>query len=567
MATGLAPHLEHMMLSGESVIDGPELIWQQDFRETGAAATSNGYSHRKWATFPQFDNVSVDIYRKILDGTVRIPTRKEVIDRTKFVIVNDMTSGSADDMYASPTTLFEGVYRMDGDGNLRDNRSFFKKTGRYPSIPTVFALADDAAKSFKVQIKKSAYAGRWPSITAKVAELDAEFPQEYTGTLFAGRHENGWVIYNPFKDGKAATANIPFKYNTCGSMDITFQLYSAGVVKETADKVSFYLNNYDNVLNTGLKTDEIRINGCASQPTYTFKDRASHAASNVTSSYADGTLTLTIRHNGALDLSVNCSGTATGRLTKFTEAVLVKPELPPVYIGPRQYEAENWEYKSINRITANGTGGSIRNYQGLGYMNFGTNAGAAVRATVNARYSGTFMLQTRYAVTGSDVSTVDLYVNESKIASPLFTKTPTLADWGSKTQEVTLKAGVNTIEFKANAAAASALYFDNIILTGDSSMVTGSRNPEKDIHASCKSAPAVTVRVHRNALIVKAGGAQGELLHVALYTTDGKKVFQNYVQANREIHFEKGKTLGTGVYYMVVTTKNRKRVISPVFKL
>lgn len=33
------------------------------------------------------------MFRKIIDGTIRIPSRKEVIDRTKLVILQDVYSG------------------------------------------------------------------------------------------------------------------------------------------------------------------------------------------------------------------------------------------------------------------------------------------------------------------------------------------------------------------------------------------------------------------------------------------------------------------------------------------
>ncbi len=261
MASGIAPHLEHIMLTGETVIDGPELIMTQTARELSTAATPDGFTRRRWEFYPQFHNVNIDLFRKIIDGTIRIPSRQEVINRTKVVIINDINSGSNQDQYSSPQTLFEGLYRMDGDGNYELNRSFFKKTGRYPAIPTVFQLDDVPANSFQVKINKSAYATRWPNITAKTNELNSLFPSEYTGTLYAGRHENGWVIYNPLKVDQTASANIPFKYNTCSSMDLTFSQYTGAVVKETANQVDLYLNNYDQVLNTGLKTDIIRING------------------------------------------------------------------------------------------------------------------------------------------------------------------------------------------------------------------------------------------------------------------------------------------------------------------
>ena len=162
MATAGAPQLEHMMLTGQTVVDGPELIWTQCFREISAGSTTDGYSMRRWNTFPQFDNVSVDLFRKVLDGTVRIPSRKEVIDRTKVVVINNVNSGGVDTVYSSPDTQFEGLYRMDGDGNLLNNKTFFKKTGRYPAVPTVFALDDADANSFPVKVNRSAYASRWP---------------------------------------------------------------------------------------------------------------------------------------------------------------------------------------------------------------------------------------------------------------------------------------------------------------------------------------------------------------------------------------------------------------------
>ena len=155
-----------------------------------------------------------------------------MIDRTKFVIINDVNSGSADTIYSSPDTLFEGLYRMDGDGNLLNNKTFFKKTGRYPTVPTVYQLDDAAAQSFQIKVNKSAYSSRWPTIAAKTNEFNTLFPQEYTGDLYAGRHENGWVIYNPYKTGQVASNSIPFKYNTCDHVELTFSQYTSGVMKE-----------------------------------------------------------------------------------------------------------------------------------------------------------------------------------------------------------------------------------------------------------------------------------------------------------------------------------------------
>jgi hypothetical protein len=471
--TGAAPIIEHVMLTGETVIDGPELIWQQCIRELSTGTTSDGFTTRRWDFYPQFNNISIDIFRKILDGTIRIMSRREVIDRTKLVIINDVTSGTDVDKYSSPSTLYEGLYRMDNftDPNLLLwNRNWYKKTGRYPAIPVVYQLNGTDANSFQVKVNKSAYSTRWSTTTAKVNEFNTLFPQEYTGTIYASRHQNGWVIYNPYKTATTATGNIPFKYNTCTSIDLTLAQYTSGVIKEISNKVTFYLTNYDNT-NTALKTDVIKINGCSAQPTYSYTDRVSHSASTITTSYSGGVFTLNVTHNGPLDITVNCSGTATGRLTSYTTATISSPSQPTVYTGPRQYEAEIFDYKSIAGNVTNGVGKGISNYTGLGYLQFGTNSAASVRATVKAQSSATYNLAIKYSTTGGNVTTIDLYVNGTKVATPAFAQTSTYSDWGTNNQSITLNAGTNTIELRANATGARTIYFDNIVVTASSTNV------------------------------------------------------------------------------------------------
>lgn len=464
MATQGAPFLEHIMLTGQTVFDGPELIWTQCFRELSASATDNGFTMRRWGTFPQFDNVSIDLFRKVIDGTVRIPSRREVIDRTKVVVINNVNSGSADAIYSSPDSLFEGLYRMDGDGNLRNNKSFFKKTGRYPTVPTAYQLDGVDANAFQVKLNKSDYVGRWPNVASKQDEFNALFPQEYTGDIYAGRHENGWVIYNPYKTSQTATGSIPFKYNTCERMELALSQYTAGVVKEYANRLTLYLSNYDNVVDTGLKTDTFTIHGATSEPAFSWADRGSHQPSIVTKSWVDGIFKLTIQHNGAIDITVNCAGTANGRLTSFTPSSIAKPAPPPPFAGPRQYEAECFDHKGIGGIVSGGQNGNIRSYRGQGYVNFGTGSTAAIRDTVSVLVSGNYRLETRYAVTGADIGTVDLYVNGQKVSTPAFNRTPTLSEWAVQTVEIALNAGFNTIEFRSSVARPSSLYFDSIVV-------------------------------------------------------------------------------------------------------
>jgi len=173
--------------------------------------------------------------------------------------------------------------------------------------------------------------------------------------------------------------------------------------------------------------------------------------------------TLTVRHNGPLDITVNCAGTASDRLTDYTPAVVAAPAKPLIYPGALQYEGECFDYKSISGIVKGGNSGSVRNYTGQGYLRFGTNSAASVRSHVKVLESDIYRLETRYSNTGADRSNIHLYVNGSYVATPVFTNTPSYSDWAINTQFISLNAGTNAVEFRAQGTGES-VYFDNIVV-------------------------------------------------------------------------------------------------------
>lgn len=193
----------------------------------------------------------------------------------------------------------------------------------------------------------------------KLRELNRVFPQEYTGDLFAGRNENTWVTYNPWNSVKSA--NIPFKYNTCESMDLTFETFACALFREYSDKVTCYLNKYQT---DGKKTKSvITINGAAGRPQVTVTPRA-EASVSFNEEWADGKYTLTVTHNGPADITFNCSGSATGRQTDFTPSSIQLPASPMLYNGARQSEAEVWDFKNVGQRITQGYPEPIRLYTG-----------------------------------------------------------------------------------------------------------------------------------------------------------------------------------------------------------
>lgn len=464
MSTGLPIYFERMVLNGATVIDGPELTPQDCILEGDAAETEDGFTTRTWYNTDAFDNVAMDSFMKMIDGTFRIPTRDEVIDRTKVIIVNDVTNGDIDAKYSTPVDLFKGLYETENDGGLRDNYDLYKSTGRYPTIPMSHTLSNDLSYDFEIVVNKSEYKTYWATIDDKIADLNELFPEEYTGDMYAAHYDNVWVTYNPYKANKTASANIPLQYNTCDSIDLEYSRYTTGVIKETADSLNVYLNNYDdnNVLKG--KTDVIVINGASSEPTVTYTDRGVRTLkANIKTTWENGTLTIEVTHNGAVELEIKCSGNATGRATAPGEVKMVAPEAAPDYYGTLQHEAELFDYIGVNQVVKNGSRAGIDSYTAQGYMILGNDVDAELKETVLIDNAGTYNLQLRYS-TNTDNSNVTLYVNGKKVALPPMGATLSLEDWLTVSCDVSLKKGENTIELRSKSGADSILYIDNFTL-------------------------------------------------------------------------------------------------------
>ena len=466
--TGMPIHAERMIMNGATIIDGPELVWADDFGESwGGIKDSEGYTCRNWYTRDQYVNTTLSFFEKIIDGTYRIPTRQEVIDRTQYVIIQDVSSGNDHQKYSTYETLFEGLYRMPGDGNLWDNTNLYKSTGRYPTIPTVYALKDDIAKSFKYQLKQSELSSRWSSISAKQTEFNNVFGSEYTGNCYAGRYNNTWVTYNNDKRGSNKGALLNLQYNTCDTLDVNFNAYGNAIINEYSDHIDIYADNFDNKNQTNLVTDTFKVNGCKSQPTYTAKDTGrNQTASQISESYSNGTYTLTVKHNGPVDITINCTGNATGRKTNYNQANVQKIDAAQAYTGTRQYEGEFFDLKNTEGYVGNACGSGVNNVQGQGFLKFGKNASAMAKDTVRTGKAGDFTLKLRYSNT-SDINNVDLYVNNSKVTTLKLSNTNGYSNWKTVEQKITLKQGDNRVEFRANGALSSSLYIDNFTVDGD----------------------------------------------------------------------------------------------------
>lgn len=284
----------------------------------------------------------------------------------------------------------------------------------------IHKAGDFETGSFQTVVKRQDYSSRWPNIQTKVNEFNNLFPAEYTGDGYAARIKNTWLTYNPYKDVDIKSqVSIPFKYNTCENITISYSRFGNGIINEYSDSLHIYLSNFCSNSVYGLREDVITITGCSVEPSFIYKDRG-RIKSTVVKSWDNGTFILKVTHNGPMDIDIKCSGKATGRLTNFpSKANIIAPSKPPVYYGPRQYEAENFDFRNITSVSQT----DLLNYTAMGYLNFGSNTSARIMDTVNVPENGVYVLKTRYRSPSVDVKTIDLYIDNKKVTTPVFLKT------------------------------------------------------------------------------------------------------------------------------------------------
>ena len=482
-SVGIAPVMEQTALNGACVWDGPELTWTESMHEVNQT-TIDGYQRRNWSTYTPFDNIWMDLFRKIIDGTLYIPTREEVVARTKIAIISDISASSDDTSlkrkaYATPETLYNGLYKQDdplndGDGNYMNNMLYFKRTGRYQAIPLLLSGYDDVAATIPNKPKMSTVLSnaRWTNQTAKMKTFNDAYPEEYTGDLFAARHYNEWITYYPFsyyRKVKTASASIPFRYNTCEKMELTYTQFSSGIIREYADHLSIYLNNF-RADSTTLMTDVIKIYGAKSQPTFTFKNRSVNKTISgklkLTDEWVDGVYTLNVKHLGPVDITIQCEGDHTSDRQEdyLPEGVIVEPEQPEPYYGEVIIEAENLDFKDVGKVETNpyAANPSERGHSAMGYVDMGTKTTAALRGYFNAPYAGDYLVKLRY--TSSKGSTSFRFSANGTAQKITLDKTAEMNDWQEAELTVSLKEGENSFIIRAIANSKN-MYFDYVSFT------------------------------------------------------------------------------------------------------
>lgn len=472
-AAGIGTVLEQTAMNGACVWDGPELIWTQDFKNLNNTQVE-GYTRRNWGTFPGFNNVWIDMFRKIIDGTIYIPSREEVVAKTKLVVVNDISQGSDEEKYAAWGDLYDGLYKVDdpfnsNGGRWNENLSFFKQSGRYGTIPVVTGLYDEKAEMIPHVINKSTYASRWSTIEAKVDEMNRIYPEVSKGDLYVQRYKNQLVTYTPYSYANTkttATAEIPLQYNSCDRLKLTYARLSSALVKEHADHIDFYLNNYRSD-STATSTDRIVVTGCSAKPTYAMTPRVDAKATVAEQWNAqNGEFALEVNHNGAVDLTINCVGSTpknNNDLVTTTKTYVEKPLQPGNFDGKLTIEAEDMDYKAVKKLSVSPYDEypDERGNSGNGFVDMGTNKAGSLRHTTKIAKAGVYRLTLKYLT--ATAGNIELKLNGAPTS--VMMEACQTNQWKKATVKVRLNEGENTLYI--NNVEGNNCYIDQFTYTPD----------------------------------------------------------------------------------------------------
>ena len=541
-SAGIGTVMEQTCVNGGAVWDGPELIWTEDFKNLNNT-TVNGYTRRNWGRFDNFNGIWLDMWRRIIDGTMYIPTREEVVNKTKIAVINDFSSGY--ESYTSWDDLYNGLYLQTDPFNQRkesrhnygqwyNNLCYFKSTGRYGAIPIVIDMYDDIAKSIPIKVKRSNYQSRWSDEATKQADFNEQYPEVSTGDLYVNRYRNQLVTYTPYSylnSKTTATADIPLLYNTCEKMNLTYGKLSSGVIREYEDHINFYLNNYRSDT-TNAVVDKIVIYGVKATPSYTMTmpttGANSQKATIIFKRYdsAKKTYTVWVSHLGPVLLSIKCTGEGTDRMTDILPAdTLALPKQPEPFKGPIIIEAENMDYKNVNvALTHSGWWAQeYKDFAAMGYVETYENANSSLRHSLKLTDGGDYNIRVRYC-NSNKAGSMKATINGTDYAMT-FEKAD-INDWREAVITTTLNAGENTLILQNS---------DLIKMTIDQIIYEPVGTPQEKFNVKVRDADFGHVVADVDSAVA------GQTVHLTITPEDGYGI--KALKVVSSIFFTQGKTI------------------------
>ncbi|RKP56270.1 DUF1080 domain-containing protein [Cohnella endophytica] len=183
------------------------------------------------------------------------PTKAQVIAKTKVAF--DASAGTMPELSDSrtwggvqnQTSLFQGLYEMAPDTNSTSGLWYWlRTTGRYGMIPQIPQYAPSSVLAqFSTILNLTTYNANYTSQATRTAFFNTKYPSVYTGTAFAEKNDNNWLIYNNhYSANTNETATLPLTGGTTFSqLDFTtITPHTYATVDDTGSTLDIQINNY-----------------------------------------------------------------------------------------------------------------------------------------------------------------------------------------------------------------------------------------------------------------------------------------------------------------------------------
>jgi hypothetical protein len=294
----------------------------------------------------------------------------------------------------------------------------------------------------------------------------------YTGSGFVGG----------YTDGNKGNANTTLTVSaaSAGSDTVAVRYANASGATQT---LSLYVN--------GAKIKQISLPGTANWDTWTTETETVtlHAGSNTVAYKFDTTDSGNINLDNVKVTSVTTSPTPTPTPTPTTT-----PTPPPT--GPvGTYEAETG-FVSGGPSVATATSG----YTGTGYVSGFTGQHARVIINVNVSGAAAYTVATRYTNSSGSAKTLSQYLNGVKRAQVSF---PAGSGWLTVSQALTLRSGVNLVEYQYDSGDSGTIAIDNVAVTSGVAMATrGATLPYTEYVASSTTTNGTVLAANRAYLTI-----------------------------------------------------------------
>ena len=405
-------------------------------------------------------------------------------------------------------------------------------------------------------MSKASRSSRWNTQTKKVNEFNTQYPEVSTGDLYVNRYRNQLVTYTPYtylNSKKTAEAVIPLQYNSCEELQLTYSQLSSGLIREYADHIDFYLNNFRSD-STAQKSDKIVITGVTAEPSYTLTKHGIGSSSATPKYDAEAkTYTVEVKHYGPLTLTINCTGDQQHQNAGDAipePAALPIPQQPEDWNGPVIIEAEDMDYKNIKGMSLTNAGyyfPDVLDYAGNGWADMGTSTAGSLRHQLNCKHPGQYTIAVRYTNT-SRAGQMKTTVNGNTTMIDL--EKTAKNEWRKATFDATLQEGKNNLILTNSAGI--AIFIDQIIYT------PAGTEPDKFL---------VSIRPAKHGTITASAteAAEGETITLSVNAEEGFQLKQLRVINSVYYTLQKTITLGDNTDEITFTMPDDNVTLQPVF--